>query len=123
MLQDLSQRRQNVEKRREGFGYATRLEDDDAGEPESRQGERHRHAVIAVGPDLGGPGVRRGERFDDETTSPPNGRVELDHGEAPERAGDESFSLRGGLRFLFVVAAAILLLSVLCWLVGGPQNQ
>lgn len=64
-----------------------------------------------------------GERFDDDTTIPPNGRVAPAHGEAPESAGDESFSLRGGLRFLIVVAAVILLLSVLCWLVGGPTNQ
>jgi hypothetical protein len=39
------------------------------------------------------------ERFNDETTVPPNGRVEPAPGAAPESAGDESFSLRGGLRF------------------------
>ncbi len=71
----------------------------------------------------GAQGERMGERFDDDTTVPPNGRVEPAHGAAPESAGDESFSLRGGLRFLIVVAAVILLLSVLCWLVGGPTNQ
>ncbi len=64
-----------------------------------------------------------GERFDDDTTVPPNGRVEPAHGATPERAGDESFSLRGGIRFLIAVAVVVLLLSILCWLVGGPTNQ
>ncbi len=63
------------------------------------------------------------EPFNDETTVPPNGRVGPVPGATPESAGDESFSLRGGLRFLIAVAVVILLLSILCWLVGGPTNQ
>ena len=68
-------------------------------------------------------GERMGERFDDDTTVPPNGRMELGAGATPESAGDEAFSLRGGLRFLVALAAVILVLSVLCWLVGGPTGQ
>lgn len=64
-----------------------------------------------------------GERFNDETTTPPNGRIEPALDATPESAGDEAFSLRGGLRFLVAVAAVILILSVVCWLVGGPTAQ
>jgi hypothetical protein len=64
-----------------------------------------------------------GERFNDETTTPPNGRIAPAPDVTPESAGDEAFSLSGGLRFLVVVAAVILILSVVCWLVGGPTNQ
>jgi len=64
-----------------------------------------------------------GERYDDDTTVPPNGRVASSPDAMPESAGDEAFSLRGGLRFLIAVAAVILILSVVCWLVGGPTNQ
>lgn len=64
-----------------------------------------------------------GEQFNDDTAVPPNGRIAPGADATPESAGDEAFSLRGGLRFLIAVAAVILLLSVLCWLVGGPTNQ
>ena len=36
---------------------------------------------------------------------------------------DELFTFRSGLRIILVLAAAFLVLSVLCWLVGGPQQQ
>lgn len=36
---------------------------------------------------------------------------------------EELFTLRSGLRILLVLAVAFLLLSALCWVVGGPQQQ
>ena len=40
-----------------------------------------------------------------------------------EEEQEELFTFRSGLRILLVLAVAFLLLSALCWLVGGPQQQ
>ena len=48
---------------------------------------------------------------------------ELDDRPELDEEQDELFTFRSGARIILFLGIAFLVLSVLCWLVGGPQQQ